>query len=227
MLSSKVRAKTQIYSNPVSVLRAMIYMMEWLQSHPCKDCGECDPLKLQPDHIEKVGYHTGGTGYRKRRLISSIVGAGNLTRLKKELALCESRCASCHVKRHLLEDDSYRACSLTDLQDELNKQILRREQVHRLLVASKNLQACRKELRQAFQAFKKQQTAERRAANSPFHRRKLSTKQARQLRAEHSEGTGCLTLAKRYHVCANTIRRIIKNQRYKETKHSRRTYKAA
>src|SRR5258708_37722904 len=103
----------------------MYDMLEWFASHPCTDCGETDPLKLQPDHVQKVCYTSKGT---RARRISTLITEGKPARLIKELELCVSRCASCHFKRHSTEDGSYRACSISDIRGEIS----RREGIEKL-----------------------------------------------------------------------------------------------
>jgi hypothetical protein len=66
------------------------YYRNWLATHPCVDCGDTDPLVLQFDHIEMR--------YSDRRKVVSGMG-GTLKKLMAEIALCEIRCANCHVRR--------------------------------------------------------------------------------------------------------------------------------
>lgn len=67
------------------ILRA--HVKEWLQSHPCVDCGEDDWLVLEFDHVRG----------KKKRNIASIIGNGySLETLQLEIAKCDVRCANCH-----------------------------------------------------------------------------------------------------------------------------------
>lgn len=59
----------------------------YLQSHPCVDCGEKDPLVLEFDHQ-----------YGKRNSISQLVGCTQV-RIARELKKCDVRCANCHRRR--------------------------------------------------------------------------------------------------------------------------------
>lgn len=62
------------------------YVFEYLRSHPCVDCGETNPIVLEFDHIEK-----------KYKNVSELLYSGcTLDRIKKEISLCEVRCANCH-----------------------------------------------------------------------------------------------------------------------------------
>jgi len=62
---------------------------DYLQNHPCTDCGESDPIVLQFDHVRGV----------KLKDISILVTGGySLEVLTDEIAKCEVRCANCHIK---------------------------------------------------------------------------------------------------------------------------------
>lgn len=68
------------------LLENQIYVFNYLQSHPCVDCGESNPIVLEFDHL-----------YDKQTSICVAVRNGwSLKRLKKEIAKCEVRCANCH-----------------------------------------------------------------------------------------------------------------------------------
>ena len=69
-------------------------IMEFLQRHPCVDCGEDDIRVLEFDHVrgQKVGN------------LSKLVGDGIAwQRIEAELAKCEVRCANCHRRKTALQ----------------------------------------------------------------------------------------------------------------------------
>jgi hypothetical protein len=74
--------------------RNVEFVWDYLETHPCVDCGETDRIVLQFDHVEGFKYKT----------ISKMVYGYSLDNLRKEIALCEVRCANCHIrvtaKRH-------------------------------------------------------------------------------------------------------------------------------
>lgn len=75
-------------------IRAIEFLSEYLKSHPCVDCGLDDILVLQFDHI---------SGKTKNITLNLSV-----RQIEKELRLCEIRCANCHMKRHLIANESWR-----------------------------------------------------------------------------------------------------------------------
>jgi hypothetical protein len=69
--------------------QARKYVWEYLQSHPCVDCGEKDPLVLTFDHV---------TG-NKRMNISQMVNQGySIEAIAIEIKKCVVRCGNCHLR---------------------------------------------------------------------------------------------------------------------------------
>lgn len=65
------------------------FLLTYLKKHPCIDCGEDDPDKLQFDHVR-------GT---KASEVTTIAGnACSIAKIRAEIRKCEVRCASCHQK---------------------------------------------------------------------------------------------------------------------------------
>jgi hypothetical protein len=65
-----------------------LLIRQYLETHPCVDCGIADIRVLQFDHIER------GPDIRR---ISKLIGTRN--KLLAELEKCEVRCANCHMIR--------------------------------------------------------------------------------------------------------------------------------
>lgn len=64
------------------------YIWSYLDSHPCVDCGEVDPIVLEFDHISD-----------KVVEISRMHRNYSLPRVKKEIEKCQVRCANCHRRK--------------------------------------------------------------------------------------------------------------------------------
>lgn len=74
------------------------WLLDYLLSHPCVDCGETDPLVLEFDHVRGV----------KRYNVSVMVSNGaTLRRIQEEIAKCDVRCGNCHARRTKLERNTY------------------------------------------------------------------------------------------------------------------------
>ena len=70
--------------------RNRIFVTDYLNAHPCVDCGERDVLVLEFDHIAGV----------KRADISKLVNkAASIESLATEIGKCAVRCANCHRRR--------------------------------------------------------------------------------------------------------------------------------
>lgn len=65
------------------------FIVDYLLSHPCIDCGETDPVVLEFDHVN------GKKLYQISRMTNHSIE--NIT---KEIKKCEVRCANCHKRRH-------------------------------------------------------------------------------------------------------------------------------
>ena len=69
--------------------RNRAFILDYLNQHPCADCGETDPIVLQFDH----------TG-EKTMMISRLVNSSySIATLAAEVERCEVVCANCHFRR--------------------------------------------------------------------------------------------------------------------------------
>lgn len=68
-------------------LTRMVY--EYKLTHPCVDCGEKDPVVLDPDH----------RGGKEFNVSKAVKNGYSWERVEAELAKCEMRCANCHRRR--------------------------------------------------------------------------------------------------------------------------------
>jgi hypothetical protein len=74
------------------------FLAEYLQSHPCVDCGESDSIVLEFDHRDRNTKEFNiGDAVRRRY---------SLTRTKKEVEKCDVRCANCHRRKTYFENNN-------------------------------------------------------------------------------------------------------------------------
>jgi hypothetical protein len=66
------------------------WVMNYLASHPCVDCGDADPVVLQFDHRD---------GTEKVDAVGTMLNRASWTALLNEIAKCDVRCANCHRVR--------------------------------------------------------------------------------------------------------------------------------
>lgn len=80
-------AKAQRRSRAVSeATRA--WVLDYLRTHPCVDCGTADPRVLEFDHRDPRD---------KRAHVSWLITCGySLATVEAEIRKCEVRCANCH-----------------------------------------------------------------------------------------------------------------------------------
>ena len=71
-------------------LERQLWVIDYLKSHPCVDCGESDPVVLDFDHVRG----------QKTESVTRMLMAGYSTKtLLKEIEKCEVRCANCHRRK--------------------------------------------------------------------------------------------------------------------------------
>lgn len=83
---SKMLSKSRA-NNKIAIKRNVQYIKDYLETHPCVDCGNSNTIVLEFDHV---------SGNKKMNLSCMKYGAYSLKALKEEVAKCEVRCANCH-----------------------------------------------------------------------------------------------------------------------------------
>ena len=72
-----------------SVERAWALVWQYLETHPCVDCGNTDPRVLEFDHRDRS---------QKRASVSVLVAEGyGVSAVQAEIQKCDVRCANCHT----------------------------------------------------------------------------------------------------------------------------------
>lgn len=90
MASAKERSATVLAENRLRLWR-------YLADHPCVDCGESDPVVLEFDHLFDKSYNVS-------QMVSNSFAWETVER---EIAKCEVRCASCHLRKTAREQGIY------------------------------------------------------------------------------------------------------------------------
>jgi 5-methylcytosine-specific restriction endonuclease McrA len=72
------------------IQEAQQFIWDYLSTHPCRNCGESDPVVLEFNHVRG----------RKKYNISDMPRRGySIAAIQSELAKCEVLCANCHRRR--------------------------------------------------------------------------------------------------------------------------------
>jgi len=72
------------------------FVLSYLKTHPCVDCGETDPVVLEFDHL-----------YNKSENVNKLM-AHSISIVSDEISKCEVRCANCHRRKTAKQFGSYK-----------------------------------------------------------------------------------------------------------------------
>ena len=73
------------------------FILKYLQTHACIDCGEADPIVLDFDHRND-----------KSAGIAQMIGSVSQENIMLEMAKCDIRCANCHRRKTAMDFGYYR-----------------------------------------------------------------------------------------------------------------------
>lgn len=77
------------------------YLIKYLRTHPCVDCGQSDVRVLEFDHRDRS---------QKENTVSQLMSRGiPFAKIVKEIAKCDVRCANCHRIKTNIENNSWRS----------------------------------------------------------------------------------------------------------------------
>ena len=71
-------------------LRNRTVVLNYLDSHPCLDCGESDPVVLEFDHVR---------GEKFRNISWLVLHRSSIDLIEQEIEKCDVVCANCHRRR--------------------------------------------------------------------------------------------------------------------------------
>jgi hypothetical protein len=66
------------------------FVWRYLETHPCIDCGECDIVVLEFDHV---------SGKKVSEVSILVSRSGSRRQIEEEMAKCVVRCANCHRRK--------------------------------------------------------------------------------------------------------------------------------
>ena len=81
-------------------LRTRELVLQYLEAHPCVDCGEDDPVVLQFHHVR---------GTKRDNVGSLVCDSYEWHVVEEEIAKCAVLCANCHSRRTAVSRGHYRA----------------------------------------------------------------------------------------------------------------------
>lgn len=84
----KLKAQAEWY------IRNRTWIKNYLESHPCVDCGESDIVVLEFDHRDDV---------EKVNNVSNMIRRYSLNNIKLEVDKCDVRCCNCHRRRTAIQ----------------------------------------------------------------------------------------------------------------------------
>ena len=64
------------------------FVLDYLQEHPCEECGETDVRVLEFHHV----------GQKDKAIVTLVSGGYSVERIQEEIAKCQVLCANCHRK---------------------------------------------------------------------------------------------------------------------------------
>lgn len=81
-------------------LEKRLFIYNYKKTHPCVDCGEGDPVVLDFDHRNPED--------KNGNIAIMASNRTSIIRLKREISLCDVRCANCHRRRTAKQFNWYR-----------------------------------------------------------------------------------------------------------------------
>ena len=79
-----------------TVKQNRLLLIQFLQTHPCVDCGMPNPVVLQFDHVR---------GKKSGNISKMLIRGCSWGTIQKEMSKCEIRCANCHFIKTASRND--------------------------------------------------------------------------------------------------------------------------
>ena len=74
-----------------SVIRNRMFVIDYLKSHPCIQCGEKDILVLEFDHRSQID--------KTLNIAQAIYSGWTTAKVQNEISKCDVLCANCHKRK--------------------------------------------------------------------------------------------------------------------------------
>ena len=96
---NKVSQRKSIKKNQKRRIKeAKDFIYKYLIDHPCKECGENDPVVLEFDHLKD-----------KKKSVCFLTQNGySISSIKKEIEKCQVLCANCHRRKTAKEFEHWK-----------------------------------------------------------------------------------------------------------------------
>ncbi len=105
--ANKAKHATNVRRNQEKyVLRNQEFVLSYLKTHPCVDCGESDPVVLEFDHVR---------GAKLCAIAVLVCAPMSILVISREIEKCDVRCANCHRRKTAREGNHYRHSALGNL----------------------------------------------------------------------------------------------------------------
>jgi hypothetical protein len=82
----KLKKRARLFSDEARK-RNREYVKDYLENHPCIDCGESDIIVLEFDHVR---------GKKSNNVADGVFNGWSIEKLQNEIDKCDVRCANCH-----------------------------------------------------------------------------------------------------------------------------------
>ena len=90
-MSNPVQKQRHYQGEKKRVRKNKMRVIEYLQSHPCVNCGEADIVVLEFDHIDPSN--------KVKDIFTMVHHKYGWEAIKKEISKCEVVCGNCHARR--------------------------------------------------------------------------------------------------------------------------------
>lgn len=96
--NKKIHKVNVYHNNKRYRVRNLKFIVEYLSTHFCVDCGERDFVVLDFDHVR---------GIKSHNISRMVTSSKSIKTIAKEIGKCEVRCANCHRRKTARDQNWY------------------------------------------------------------------------------------------------------------------------